>query len=275
MKSLNRIINTVYNTPWLILPSVHRNYTKQLTAILEGKVDMPIMDVSADQEPDSEDIIIGGIQVIEVKGTICKGLSQMEMECGGGCDITCIQDQLESARDNANVNTVVLIFDTPGGTVTGVPETAELIKEIADTKRVVGYTDGLCASAGYWLASQCNEFYCSPSSQVGSVGCYSLVIDETKALDMEGIKVNVFKSGKYKLSGASFVSMTDEEKAMFQAESDKLGKQFRDVVKSNRTEIKDENLEAQVFDGDESTLNGYSDGNLNTIEELFQFLQTN
>ncbi len=278
MKSLNRIISTVYNTPWLIRSTELDNYSRQLNAILEGKIEVPTKAHKVDSDNEAvintsldTQLIYNDVQYIEIVGTVGKGVSQMDIECGGVCDILTVQDQLLSVLDNPSIKTLGIYFDTPGGTVTQVPETAEIIRELSKKINVVGYSDGLCCSAGYWLASQCNQFYCSPSSIIGSVGCYTLYLDETKAMEIEGIKVNAFKSGKYKLTGASFLVMTDEEKKLIQAESDELGAQFRQVVKSTRS-ILDDNLEAQCFSGATTTLNGYSDGNLNTTHDWYKLL---
>lgn len=236
---------------------------------------MPPMAPELPEDDDEEDdmpCMVNGIRCINVSGTIGKHLSQMEMECSDACDIDDVMEELMAARDDENCHTILMMFNTPGGTTTGIEECGNLIADIATKKRCVAYTDTLCCSAGYWLASQCNEIYSTPSAMLGSIGVYCLALDETKALDMEGIKVNVFKAGKYKLSGASFVAMTDEEKAMFQADIDKTYAMFKATVKAKRN-IDESNMEGLVFDGRDCINNGYIDGIVANTNELMAFLQ--
>lgn len=278
MKSLNRIMHKVYNSKWLILPSMHRQYVSQLNAIMTGKAGMPdTTQDDCDEEAKSitnEPEIIGNIQIIRIDGTIGKHLSMMEMECGGGVDLDSINAQIEMAKDNPNITKVVFLINSAGGTTTGVQETGEMINELSKEKECIAYTDTLCASAAYWLASQCNSVYCSPSSIVGSIGVYCLVLDETQAMAMDGLAINVFKAGKYKISGASFLKMTDEEKKMFQDDVDKTYEQFKSVVKAKRN-INDEDMEGLTFDGTDAVEKGYCDGLINTPQELIKFLQLN
>jgi signal peptide peptidase SppA len=279
MKSLNKIIEKVYNEKWLILPSTHMSMIKQLDAVISGKrkIEIPTPDMpelpydEVKCPPDDEKKL--NVITICVDGVIGKHMSLLETECGG-CDLDSIAAQLDIARDDVNVDTIILMFNTPGGTVNGVEEVGQLISDISKTKRVIAYTDTMCCSAGYWLMSQCGEVYCSPSSTIGSVGVYSLVLDETRAMDMAGLSINVFKNGKYKLTGAPFLKLTDEEKILFQSDVDKTALQFKNAVNSKRT-IDAQYLEGGVFDGNEAVEYGFCDGLLNFPSELDKFLQMN
>ena len=65
---------------------------------------------------------------------------------------------------------IVLDMDTPGGMVRGIDEAAEAIVAAAAIKPVHALVNPLCASAGYWLASQATDITCTPGSEVGSIG---------------------------------------------------------------------------------------------------------
>lgn len=280
MKNLYRIQDALYNRPWAIMPSTHRSMVKQFEAHIEGKMAgyfTPDDDEDEEDELEEANVIdptatVDPTTVICVDGIIGKHLSSLETMCGG-VDCDSIAAQLRDASADNNVKNIVLYFNTPGGTVTGVKELAQLISDVDAIKPVYGYTDTLCASAGYWLASQCRAFYCSPSADIGSVGVYCLLLDESRALDKEGLTVNAISAGKYKLSGASFKPMTDEERTMFQNDINKTYTEFKSVVTSKRT-IADENLQGWCFDGETSLTNGYADGNVNSLDEFITLLTT-
>ena len=267
MKNLNSLYN-LYNTPWAIMPSTLDTMKYQVDAILSGKMQMPLDD--EEDEDDMPMMIQGNTSVINVSGVIGKKLGLIE-RFFGGVDVDDIAAQLELSVEDPSISTIVMAFDTPGGSVVGTPELANLIKEVSTKKRCIGFTDTLCASAGIWLASQCNAFYCSPSATVGSVGVYSIYIDQTRMLEDMGIKVNAISAGKYKLTGSPFKPMSDEERTMLQADVDKIYNEFKATVSSNKS-IADEDMQGQCFDGIVSVEKGFADGNVNNFNELLKLI---
>jgi len=263
-----RIVQALYHSPWMILPNAHETLRKGFEAHINGQLpEIPIND----EDGDDEDILTNispSTAVITIEGVIGKRLGMLE-QCMGGCDVDIISDQLDMVEANPNIQNIVLDFHTPGGSVVGVPELANKISNL--TKPTIAYTDTLCASAGYYLASQCKYIYASPSAELGSVGVYSIYMDESRALDNAGIKVNAISAGKYKLVGAPFKAMTDEEKEMLQADIDKIYNQFKSAVVSKRN-IKDEDLQGQVFSGEDLVDKNFIDGNIDSMKGLLQFL---
>lgn len=275
MKTLYRIQEALYNHPWLITPSFHNSMVEQFkNAVTNGyKADMlPSLGDDDDSGYDNLVSANSGIALICVDGVIGKHLSMLETACGG-VDVDDIACQLKEAQDDASVKVIAIYFNTPGGTVTGVKELGELIAQINETKTVVGYADCLCASAGYWLASQCEKFACAETSKIGSVNTYLLLLDESKALDTAGIKVNaiVGSNGSMKLAGASFKPLTDDEREMFQAQVDKIQIQFFDAVLSNRT-IDLQFLNGQCFDGIAAVELGFADDNIPCLQDFVDML---
>ncbi len=195
MKSLTHIIHAVYSKPWLIQPSMHQSIRTQLEQyIAHGQMPMlPEDDCEEDVTVKSLAHKLNSISVISIDGIIGKHLSNMDIECGG-VDLDMVATALEDAVNDPQIKTIVLYFNSPGGTTTGVKEVAQMIAEATKVKEVIGYTDTLCASAAYYLASQCTVLYCSPSSDVGSIGVYSIYFDESVSLSNEQV---LPKSGSF------------------------------------------------------------------------------
>jgi ClpP class serine protease len=150
-----RIANALYRSPWLLLPSMHRSLTSAFEAhISKGgvKVEMPSDDMKPEGTEQEQVTLVNATAIIPVSGVIAKHLSQLEKDCTDSCDCNDITAALKGAQADPSVSRILLWFNTPGGTVTGVPELAELIRTVDQTKPVYGFTDTLCASAGYWLA---------------------------------------------------------------------------------------------------------------------------
>ena len=65
---------------------------------------------------------------------------------------------------------VILRIDSPGGDASGSFDLAREIRAMA-TKKIVAFTDTMCASAAYAIACAADEIVVSRTATVGSVGC--------------------------------------------------------------------------------------------------------
>lgn len=101
--------------------------------------------------------------------------------------------QLQAAESNPAVQSITLNFDTPGGMVAGLDEAAMVLAGCGKkTKAVVGW---MSASAGYYLASQCNSIVASNSaSSVGSIGTVVSLVDATALYEKMGVKFYTLSS---------------------------------------------------------------------------------
>jgi len=79
-----------------------------------------------------------------------------------------LMQEFRALEDDDSVKTIVLLFDTPGGAVTGISEFASMIAGC--DKRTIAYVYGSAASAGYWLAAGCDKIVSADTGTVGSIG---------------------------------------------------------------------------------------------------------
>jgi ClpP class serine protease len=97
--------------------------------------------------------------------------------------------EFRAALDSPDVDAVILDFDTPGGEVTGCDELSKQIRSARDDgeKRITAYVGGQCCSAGYWLASACDEIVVQATGEVGCLGVRAMITDMSKAREAAGI----------------------------------------------------------------------------------------
>jgi len=275
--NIPRIISKVIGEPWLITTEKHHAILSALEARLAGDFST-VGDYERD--PDNHEreeyrefqIASGTLAVIPVHGILGKHLSSLEMACGG-CSLDTIQSQIKTALNSPRISKVLLDIHSPGGTVTGTPETADMIRELRTKKPVWAFTDSDACSGALWLGSQADLFYASESAEVGSCGVRMVLLDITEQLKDEGVKVNAIYSGKYKMLGASFKPLSDDEREMLQAESDRIHAQFKAAVKTVRN-VDDEHLQGQIFRGEEASGIGMVDGVVRDLDEvIFQMAQ--
>ena len=207
--------------------------------------------------------------VIPVKGVIGKNLSELESLCGC-CDIHDVEEMLEECERDTSIKTIILDIDSPGGTSVGVPELANRIKNCS--KEVISFTGNECCSAAYWLGSQASSFYATPSSSVGSIGVYIAFPDVSEAYKMEGVKMDVIKSGAYKGAGIPGTSLDENQRKMLQQEVSDIHVDFKEAVKSVRSFVEDSSMEGQMFSGKRGAEAGLVTSLINGFDELMQSL---
>jgi len=144
------------------------------------------------------------------------------------------QTMRELAADDS-VKSIVLVVDTPGGTVFGLPECADAVWQARQSKPVTAVVDILCASAGYYVASQATTITAMPSGAgVGSIGVRMMHVSCAGAMAESGVEITNIYSGDYKVEGNMFEPLSDEAKARYQFECDTLYNGFLATVARGR-----------------------------------------
>jgi ClpP class serine protease len=96
--------------------------------------------------------IEGGIARIPVHGVLLKGADIID-KTFGFTDPDDVRRDIDAALADGFVKSIELHFDSPGGTVSGIPGLANHIA--GSTKRIEAKADGQLCSAAYWLAAGC------------------------------------------------------------------------------------------------------------------------
>lgn len=215
----------------------------------------------------------GDVAVIGINGVLIKGVSEESEQTLGLVNTDRISQTLDNLAADPSVSVIVLNINSPGGETTGIDVLGRKIKHIdANIKPVYAWTETQMASAAYWLGSQCRAIGSTTSASVGSIGVYMLLNDETKKNDMEGIKINAISSGKWKLLGHSFRSISDEERELLQLDVTKQHESFKQTVKANRPEVKEEALEGLSYEGPDAFNLGLVDVVVDNLEGFLQEL---
>jgi signal peptide peptidase SppA len=145
-----------------------------------------------------------------------------------------IRQDVRRALADPQAKTIDLIVDSPGGSVLGLPETADVIQAANRVKPVRAFVTGIAASAAYWLASQASTISLTPSGEVGSVGVLDLHSDVTKMLDDAGVKITAVHAGQHKVERAAFTPLSDEAKAHMQTGVNAWYSDFLAAVRKGR-----------------------------------------
>lgn len=256
-----RVLTALCCDPWLITPSMHKTLTEIAIAHARGDAAQHNAAAMMGEKPPAKRFAMLGdaVAVIPVEGVIGRKFSSV-LYSSGVTSVDVLSRLIDMAANDEEVNGILLNFDSPGGTVQGVREAANAVRRARESKPVLAYGDGRIHSAAYWIASQATGIYAWDESRQGSIGVYCAVLDQSRQFEQEGVKVEMFKSGKDKGMGYPGTSLTDEQRKMIQAEVDAIGVEFRSAVRDGRKRnIKDEDMQGQDFSASDSLKNGLID----------------
>ncbi len=189
----------------------------------------------------------GGIGNIPIQGPMVRNPDMISRFLFGATDIEEIINAVNVAAQRPDVQAVFLDIDSPGGSVNGTPELAQAVSDLCKTKYTYAFSGGQMCSAAYWVASQCDAIYITPSARVGSIGVILPVVDSTEAYQQAGLHVEVFAAGKYKSTGMPGVALTDDQRQWLQSDVEEIASDFRTAVLARGRSIPAEAMEGQSF----------------------------
>ena len=176
--------------------------------------------------------MVGDIAVINVSGAMVAGAAGWR-RLFGAIGYEDIKSAVVEAVGKSEVNGIMMYYDTPGGSVNGLKQTADLLRQVGKIKPMNAYA-AQAASAGYWLASSSGKIFSDDMNLIGSIGTIMQTVDYTKANENEGIKFHIFKSGALKMAGNPNEPLSDEAKAHFQELVDDMTAVFYKAVAQGR-----------------------------------------
>ena len=213
-----------------------------------------------------------GTGVIPIAGVIGKGLSPLE-KMTGAVDVSDISETIDDYATNPQVTRIAFQVNSPGGTVTGVEELANKVRNIA--KPTMSYSDTEMASAAYWIAAAADKVVASPSSTIGSIGVYMVVADYSEAAKAEGIKMIVIKAGQHKAIGVPGAEVTADQQTHLQEGVDEIHGDFKAAVLKTRKLVKAEDMEGQVFSGKQAAQRNLVTGLADSFNEAVEMWAEN
>jgi len=269
--SFAQISQRLYLEPWAILPSAHGALSAAFrNHISHGATDL--VGPKMEGQPIAPQVRVAGrTAVVPVHGALGRHLSLMEMYCGG-CDYAILTQQLRNAEKDASIDHIVLDFRSPGGMAAGLEETCDVLNNLG--KHTIAYTDGQCCSAAYALAVQCDETFGAPSSTVGSLGTLIAFLDSSRAMEMQGLSLEVFRSGPLKAAPLQGESLNDTTRAFYQGKLEEFDAVFRQLVARNRPGIDYQGLGGAWMTGRAGMDAGLLDALIPCLPDLLDLLST-
>jgi protease-4 len=149
--------------------------------------------------------------------------------------------------EKSGAKAVLVIIDSPGGTVTGSEQLFKSLRKLNEKKTVVAVVEGSAASGAYIAAIGTERIFAPRSAIIGSIGVIFQYPNFHQLLQKIGVDVESIKSSPLKASPNGLEPTSPEAKAAVAAlVADSYG-WFKDLVKERRA--MDNATIAKVSDG--------------------------
>jgi signal peptide peptidase SppA len=185
--------------------------------------------------------------------------------------------QFRAAGADSAVKAIVLLTNSPGGSVELIAETAAEIRHVAAVKPTVAIARTMMCSAAYWLAAQCGEILATPSAEIGSLGVYGMHVDVSRRNEQLGVAPTYIYAGKYKVEDNSDSPLGAEARASLQQRVDETHALFLKDVARGRGEtvakVRSGYGEGRSFGAAEAVKRGMAD-RIGTLDQALVRLST-
>jgi ClpP class serine protease len=219
-----RVLALVQAEPWAITEAGLRQIIE-----IAARENRPIEAIEAERGQPLENTyratVRDGIATIRMTGPLFR-YANLFTAVSGATSMEMVAKDFTAAVQDQAVRGILLSIDSPGGTVSGTSELADLIYKARGSKPIHAHIDGLGASAAYWLASAADEVTASDTSLVGSIG---VVMAEQLQDEPDVIEFVSSQSPNKRTS-----PMEELGRAQRQAIVDALGERFLEAVARHR-----------------------------------------
>lgn len=248
---IHREFAHTYDTPWLITSKRHSEIEKTYQSKLSC-----FFGFLSEFEPIKADIR-GNVAILPVSGVITEKDS-LFTRLMGGTSIELLNNMIDDALENDEIDTILLNIDSPGGTVAGVAEFADRIFSLKEQGiKTVSVINSEACSAACWIGAAADEYIMgSVAGITGSIGVVIKHIDISGAEEKEGIKTTEITAGPLKRIASFHKPLSEEGRATLQGQVDHI----HSIFKASLTKFGVPNIEniatGGIFIGQQALDNG-------------------
>lgn len=190
------------------------------------------------------------VSVLTVDGPITRN--------GGGCSYGSIdhRNMMINAANHPLCRGHIFIINTPGGSAWAKNDYEQAINYArSQGQPVIAFIDGMCASAGMYLASLCDErYYMHPKDEIGCIGVmasFYTQADGSKNQFTDETYHELYDPESFDKNREFRDIANDGDSEKLVKELAELGVEFRADIKKACPAAKDEHLHGKVFDAEE------------------------
>lgn len=176
--------------------------------------------------------VLDNVAIIPLRGIMLKSYPWASSYV---CSSLHVRMAVRSARLDESIDHILILADTPGGSVSGMHELGDEIKLAAESKNCIIQVEGSLASAGYHVGVGASAIYANHKmNSIGSIGVRTVLVDTSKYYEEMGVKVIAIDTGEHKSTGQDGVEITEAQEAEIQRQVNELMVEFLGVIVDGR-----------------------------------------
>jgi protease-4 len=141
---------------------------------------------------------------------------------------------IEEASRDSSARALLLVIDSPGGSMAGGEALHGALKRFAEKKPLVALMGGTAASAGYMIAMPAQHVLAREATVTGSIGVLLQSFDVSELMTRLGIRPDILASGPFKAQPNPFQPLSDQGRAEMMRVLEDLHGQFIAMVAAGR-----------------------------------------
>lgn len=174
------------------------------------------------------------IALVYVTGTIMPGESRHDRLQGKVAGAVTVCEQLRAARQDDDIDAVILRVDSPGGSAAASDLIWHEMARLGELKPVVVSMSGYAASGGYYVSCGADSLFAEPGTLTGSIGVFAGKVDMEGFYDKIGVQREFITKGENALIFANNAPFTPDQRHRLQTLLDAFYERFLAKVAGGR-----------------------------------------
>jgi len=256
------LLSQIFRGKWFIEPNFALSQGPILAGLINGQTAVEPYDESTEQKAcnyayslkpgadaigtfslkyRSNEIPEGSIAIIRLNGSL------MKADNCGDPGMATVGRYIKQADKHPNISKIILHIDSPGGTVDGTENLADIVKSTETP--IEGYVDGMACSAAAWILSACDKAWASNDfNELGSIGILLSFTDVQGYYEKMGVKFHTITASTSPDKVKWFQDLKEGKYENYIKEVlDPIDERFMETIKRNLPGVKDEHLTGKVF----------------------------
>ena len=247
-------------------------------ALAEGLVDtlLDVEDLLADLYPDEnvadfDDYVLAGrggranhqVALVVAEGTIMSGESRQDPMQGTVLGSDTVVDQLARAREDEDIEAVILRVNSPGGSAMASDLMWREIERLRAVKPVVVSMGGYAASGGFYISCNGDSVFADRGTLTGSIGVFAGKMNWSGFYEKLDLHREFITRGENALFWHDSGGFSPNQRTLFQDQLDRFYSRFVDKVAEGRgmtPEAVDAVARGRVWTGEQALEVGLVDG---------------
>jgi protease-4 len=174
------------------------------------------------------------VALIHAAGIIMPGKSGDEPLQGRVLGSDTLVERLRDARQDEEIQAVILRVDSPGGSVQASDLIWQEVERVREAKPIIVSMGTYAASGGYYISCGADSIFADAATLTGSIGVFAGKLDWSGLYDKVGVHREFITRGENALMFSDATGFSPAQRELFQSQLDQFYERFLAKVAAGR-----------------------------------------